>query len=58
MTSLGPPTRVVPVSIAAKEDDPDGTVMDVPCTVRAAILETFKFQLRQSELTCQGQDPI
>jgi hypothetical protein len=61
MTSLGPPTRVVPVSIAAKEDDPDGTVTDVPCTVRAVvdrILETFEFQLRQSGLTCQGQDPI
>jgi hypothetical protein len=31
--SAGPPMSVVPVSIAASEDEPEGSVIDAPFTV-------------------------
>lgn len=34
MTDEGPPTSVVPVSMAAKEEDPEGKVTELPLTVR------------------------
>jgi hypothetical protein len=35
ITDLGPPTRVVPVSIAAYEDDPDGREIELLLTLNA-----------------------
>ena len=34
--SEGPPMRVVPVSMAAYEPEPDGRLTEVPCTVMSA----------------------
>lgn len=42
MIDLGPPTRVVPVSMAAYEEDPDGMEIELSLTLSASKNKMYK----------------
>ena len=60
MMSGGPPTKVVPVSIAANEFAPEGSEMAEFCTVRPdrSVSYTKRSNNKIKLLTCQREDPV